>query len=862
MAIAPGTHLGRYLIMSSLGKGGMGEVYQARDTQIGRKVALKILPKLFAVDKERLRRFEKEAQTIGALNHPNILIIYDVGTYQGTPYLVSELLEGETLRSRLNSGPLSTRSMIDYAIQIAHGLAAAHEKGIVHRDLKPENLFITDKNRAKILDFGLAKFMTLANASDSHTNAPTIEPDTNPGVIIGTVGYMSPEQVRGSGADLDHRSDIFSYGAVLYEMLTRKRAFHGASAVETMNAVLTHDPFEGLSLSSSSAPEPALERIVRHCLEKNPEHRFQSARDLAFHLEGLSQLSNSNPILQPLSPKRSYHRLSVALAVALGILLLIFGSFLVGKQIGARPLATYRQLTFRRGAISAARFAPDGRTIFYSAAWNGSQFDIYSARVENPESRSLGMENADILAVSSAGEMAVLLNRQYISHFINRGTLARIPLLGGTPREILEDIQQADWSPDGSNLAVVHYVAGQYQLEFPIGKVLYRTGGYISYPRVSPDGNLVAFFDHPTQRDNRGSVAVVDLNGNKRVLSGELADPQGLAWYPDGGEVCFTASRAGESSGLHYVTLKGREATLLRVPNNLLLHDISPDGRFLLTAFSQQSSIIGLPPGATKERDLSWLDRGSIYDLSADGKVFVFQYYGEGSGTNYTAYLRKTDGSPAIKLGDGAGVLLSPDGKWVVAVFNEPRQLALLPTRTGEVRRLDLGGFEDHGNYSWFPDSKRLLFTGKTPTQGLRCYAQDIETGEVRPVTPVGITGNMLSPDGKFIIVTDPQHKRLLYPLEGGTPRQILGLEDDDEIIRWAADAQSLFVRRRVTLPIRIERIDLSTGRREFWREVQLTDATGILRPPNIFLSSDGKSYVYQLRRHLSDLFIIEGLAP
>ncbi len=285
---APGTALGPYAIIGSIGAGGMGEVYRARDPRLGREVAIKILPAQFAADPERLRRFEQEARAAAALNDPNLLAIYDLGTQSnGAPYIVSELLEGETLRDRLRAGPIPMRKAIEYAAQIARGLSAAHDKRIVHRDLKPENIFITKEGRAKILDFGLAK-LTERNIGDENTFAPTGEAGTTPGMVIGTIGYMSPEQVRGKEAD--PRSDIFSFGAIFYEMLSGKRAFRGESTADTLSAILKEEPPE--LTETNRAVSPAIERLVRHCLEKNPEERFQSARDIAFDLESLSNVSS------------------------------------------------------------------------------------------------------------------------------------------------------------------------------------------------------------------------------------------------------------------------------------------------------------------------------------------------------------------------------------------------------------------------------------------------------------------------------------------------------------------------------------------------------------------------------------------
>ena len=295
-----GRQVGPYKIHSLLGVGGMGEVYRAKDTRIGREVAVKVLPSAFSADRDRLRRFEQEARASGRLNHPNILAIYDVGTCDASPYIVSELLEGATLRDQLGGGALPQRKTTDYALQIARGLAAAHEKGIIHRDLKPENLFITKDGRVKILDFGLAKLTHPILNSGDLTDASTAPTATAPGVLMGTAGYMSPEQVRGQV--VDHRSDIFSYGAILYEMVSGRRAFQGNSVVEMMNAILKEEPPE---LPPNRPIAPALERIVRHCLEKSPEQRFQSASDIAFDLEALSGSSPATPAVAPGRSKAS-----------------------------------------------------------------------------------------------------------------------------------------------------------------------------------------------------------------------------------------------------------------------------------------------------------------------------------------------------------------------------------------------------------------------------------------------------------------------------------------------------------------------------------------------------------------------------
>ena len=494
MTLSQGSKLGPYEILAPIGAGGMGEVYKAKDERLKRDVAIKVLPVSFSADPDRLRRFEQEAQAAGALNHPNITAVYDIGQHDGAPYVVQELLEGETLRAELAGGRFSQRKAIDWAQQLAHGLAAAHEKGIVHRDLKPENVFVTKDGRIKILDFGLAKLTLQAEGSQA-TNLPTATAGTEHGVVLGTLGYMAPEQVRGKPADA--RSDIFSFGAILYEMLSGQRAFRGDSAADTMSAILKEDPPD-LSVTNQSI-SPGLERIVRHCLEKNPERRFHSAHDLAFDLEALSGVSVparlAAPAVRGRRPKWAFVAAGLALLFAVGL-----ASFFAGRATsptrGSRDV-TFKSLTFRSLPIFRALFAPDGRTVVFSAAPEGNRPELFTLAPDYPEPRPLGIPDAQLLSVSSKGELALLTHARYIHHRLFTGTLARMPLGGGAPREVLEGVREADWSPDGETLAIIRDVDGKDRLEYPIGKVLYATGGYLSDLRFSPGGDRIAFLEHP-----------------------------------------------------------------------------------------------------------------------------------------------------------------------------------------------------------------------------------------------------------------------------------------------------------------------------------------------------------------------------
>ena len=851
MSLPSGTRLGPYEIVAPLGAGGMGEVYRAHDSRLGREVAVKVLPPGFSVDAERLRRFEQEARATGALNHPNILGVYDTGTYEGAPYVVSELLEGETLRARIGNSPLPQRKVIDYASQIAKGLAAAHERGIVHRDLKPDNLFVTRDGRVKILDFGLAKMN--APGADSETSLAAGAPQTSAGTALGTVGYMSPEQVRGQ--KVDHRSDIFSFGVVLYEMLTGRRAFEGDSAVETMNAILKEDP----KPAGNGGPPlpPGLDRIVLHCLEKSPDERFQSARDIAFDIEALSGTSSQTAMKAAAGARRPWLRIAGAalVAVAAGA-----GLFVAGRSTAPPPRSSvFEPLTFRRGNITFARFAPDARTIVYAASWEGAPLELYSTQPGSPESRTIGLK-ADLQSVSQRGEMAVLLRKTD-----GNQVLARMPIGGGAPREVLEHVQAADWGPDGDSLAVVHTVDGRDRIEFPIGRTLYEAQGWLSDLAVSPKGDRLAFAEHPVAIDNRGDVAVIDLKGKRTVISPGWEDIFGVHWTPAGDEVWFSASGAGgKTAGTDHAifaaTLAGSVRTVMSAPGGLDVQDIAPDGRVLVAHGNRRPSIMVRAPGASGETELTWMDFSWISDISDDGQKILFSEQGVAGGPGYASYIRGTDRSPAIRLGKGLSQYLSPDGGWALAIDLVQNRLVILPTGPGESRTVAPNGIKAYSFAAWFPDGKRLIFAGFEAGKAYRMYVQDPDGGAPRALTPEGVAvrSNTLSPDGKWV-VAPVKGVLTAFPTGGGTPQPVKGAAPADEPIRWSGDGRLLFVRQGL-LPARIFAIDVTTGERTLVHEISPRDTVGVNSVGDVRLTPDGKSYAFVYIQNLYSLYQVTGL--
>ena len=857
MTLTPGTRLGPYEILSPLGAGGMGEVYRARDPRLGRDVAVKVLPAAFSSDPDRLKRFEQEARAAGVLNHPNITAVHDLGTNpaDGAPYVVHELLEGETLRSELAGGRLSPRKAIEYAVQIAQGLAAAHEKAIVHRDLKPENLFVTRQGRVKILDFGLAK-LTQGEGTADATNVPTA---TEPGVVMGTLGYMSPEQVKAKPADA--RSDIFAFGAILYEMLAGQRAFRGDSAGETMAAILREDPPE-LSATNQNV-SPGLDRIVRHCLEKNPERRFQSASDIAFDLEALSGLST--PRLEAsAAPARFRGRIGLAAAAAaIALASLIAGRFLWKAPPASVP--AFHRLTYRRGFVWSARFSPDGHTVIYGANWDGAEnAQLFSTRTENPGSILLDLQGRWVESISPTGEILILSDVLTSVGYTHRGVLRTAPLSGGAARDLFEDVVDAAWAPDGASMALVRAPGWRHRLEFPAGKVLYETAGWVSHPRISPKGDLVAFLDHPQFGDDAGSVALVDRNGKKTTLSTGWSSAQGLAWSPSGEEIWFTATEGGSNRALHAVTRAGRQRVVTRSPGVLTLQDISVDGRALLNHSSERIGMVGLGADG-QHRNLSWLDWSRAPCLSEDGVTVAFTEEAEGGGPGYSVYLRKTDGSPAVRLGEGEGLALSPDGKWVLSalVRLDPSPLVLLPTGAGELKRLPQDSIShDSRPAAFFPDGRRIAFVGHEPGRGPRTWVQDLEGGKARPITPEGVVGTIVSPDGRLVAARGPDGKVALYPVDGGPPQPVDGFEPGDVLLRWSSDRTSLYAGsgNRRTLTARVYRIEIPTGRREEWKQFSLPDPTGISGISCNAITPDGKTFIFTYGQQFSDLYIVDGL--
>jgi eukaryotic-like serine/threonine-protein kinase len=861
MALASGTKLGPYEIQSPLGAGGMGEVYRARDPRLGREVAIKILPSGSAPDSERLRRFEQEARATAALNHPNILAVFDIGSQDNSPYIVSELLDGETLRSRLNAGPLPVRKAVEYALQIARGLAAAHDHGIFHRDLKPENIFITRDGHVKILDFGLAKLTMPEPGATGLSAQATLDSVTGRGVLLGTLGYMSPEQCR--GVTIDARSDIFSFGAVHYEMISGKRAFRGDTTADTISSILKEEPPD-FSATGRDVP-PLLERIVHHCLEKDPPARFQSARDIAFALESLSSFSStagaagatSTPAIAAPASRKSW--LAPSLLGVIAVLIVAVALLMVRVNTPPPEPPTYRQLTFARESISSARFAPDQRTIIYNSARIGAQTELFSLAPDSHASVALGLKDVDVESISSTGEMLLIQQRHSLVRVARVGVLARAPLSGAAPRPMMSDVADADWGPD-SQIAVARYVEGHFRIEYPIGHVLYEPAtGYVSNVRVSPKGDWVAFAEHPTLGDDAGNVAMVDSSGRKRTLSPRQSAIEGINWTPSGKEVWFNGAEAGIEFQVRAADLSGHTRVVDRIPGIPALYDVARDGRVLLGQGILRVLTYARGFGQDQEHDVTIQNWSEVSTLSSDGRQVLLSNEGAGSTPDYDVYVRASDGAAPVRIGDGYGYDFSPDMKWVLSslTLHIPRQLFLIPLGTGETKQITHDSI-DRGRARFLPDGKNVVFTGTEPGHKSRIYAQAIDSGTARPISPEGVSGFVPTADGKFVFGSSDSVA--LYPVDGqGAPRPAPGIHPDETIFSVSPDGRSALVGVLLGYSIDVVRVDLTSGRRELFKKIGPSDPAGVLLVGAVF-TPDGKSYAYSCFSELSQLYLVEGL--
>lgn len=872
MSLAVGARVGPYEILGSLGAGGMGEVYRARDPRLDRAVAIKIVTASRDISPAQTERFLREARAIGRISHPHICTLHDVGQQDDVPFLVMELLEGPTLAERIEQGPVPVGEALRIAVQIARALDGAHRSGVIHRDLKPSNVMLTASG-VKLLDFGLAKLREVDPDEIASALTKSLWQSVD-GTVLGTLPYMAPEQVEGHAADA--RTDIFAVGVVLFEMLTGDTPFKGDSRASLTAAILTHAPPPITSLVSAASP--GLNRIVEQCLKKNPEERWQSARDLATALEwsaesggGEGTAATATAVKKRRLPAMAIAMVATAAATAAVTLWARGGWTAMFSSRAAVP--SFHQVTYRRGAVSSARFTPDGQSFVYSASWNGQPWNIYLGRAQSPDARNLGVDGARILSISSGGDMAILFGPQTIARAFGTRTLARIPMAGGARRDLLGGVVDADWIPATDSMAVVRDPGGgrPWTVEFPTGTPVHEAPAAWSL-RVSPDGNRVAFFEGPAHFSGApvAMITVIDRSGTKSTLTRNWSGI-GLAWTPRGDEIWFTAARPGDNGPqLRAVSLSGVERTVHRAPDWLVLHDIAEDGRALLSRNSIRISMSCKPQGQAGEQDLGWLVASFVSGLSADGSTAAFYdgLSGRTPGGNPTVFLRKLDGSPAVPIGEGSSPKISPDGQWILVT--QADNYFLLPTGGSSILKLPKGDLTRVLGAAWLGDSKRIVFAGIPPAEKrARGYIQEIPNGIPRPLTPPAVwlpgSAATIRNEQSVLGLVEGDGRWMLYPLGGGSPQPVPGLTGNDLPVQWSADGRWLYTVGRAENPqppsLDIFRIELATGRRALWKTLSPHDTAGVEAFPGHYaMTPDAETYCYSYMRRLGDLFVAEGL--
>jgi serine/threonine protein kinase len=823
--LVKGTRLGEYEIQSLLGAGGMGEVYRARDLRLHRDVAIKVLPASFASDPDRLRRFEQEATAAAALNHPNILAVYQMGTFEGAPYLVAELLEGETLRQVTQGGALPVRKVTDYGTQIARGLAAAHEKGIVHRDLKPENLFVTKDGRVKILDFGLAKL----TQSQPGAESPTATQGTNAGTVMGTVGYMAPEQVRGQSTD--HRADIFAFGTILYEMLAGKRAFQAPTAPEVMTAILKEDP-PGISQVAPATP-PALQRVVHRCLEKNPEQRFQSASDLAFALEALSDSGTSGAITSPgLERGRARWRWVAAILAAILVASLLFAW--LGSSPPPRILST-TQLT--HDGFPKYNLVTDGSRLYVGEG--GTTNRIVQVSVSGGDTSPIPTPFANAILLDLSPDHTNLLVTSRV------GTEAQtplwsLPLPSGAPRRLADLVSAAGpgnagatWSPDGQ-----HFIFGRES-------DLYEANSDGSSPHklvslqgspwalsFAPDGSRIRFTLSKSGTSNLWEVR--RDGGDLRVVLRAGHGPADACcggWSRDGRHFFFIGHSAlgnniwvqRESGGVFRSHVE--PVPLTSGPLSINAWTLSPDGKKLFVGASQgRAELVRYDAKAQQFVPfLSGISAGEL-DYSRDGQWMTYVSY-----PDQTLWRSRADGSERLQLTYSPAIAglprWSPDGKQIAYIAAQPGQSwkIFLIARDGGTAEEVASTAADQADPVWSPDGRKLAFGQLGASEHANIQIVDLASHQVSNVTgSERLFSPRWSPDGQYLAaLNEDSTKLLLFNFKSQSWADWVAEPGAIGFVNWSSDGKYVYYDSAFTAHQTFRRVKLGETHSELVNDLQ-----------------------------------------
>ena len=849
----------------------MGQVWRARDSRLDREVAVKLLPPSFVSAPDRIARFAREAKVLAQLKHTAIAAVHSFEEVDGRLLLVMELAEGETLDKKIALGPLPLEEAIGIARQIAEALEEAHEKGIVHRDLKPANVMVSPKGRVKLLDFGLAKAWAPEPGSSpgQEESVTLVAPTTSGtalGVILGTAAYMPPEQAR--GRPVDKRADVWAFGVVLFEMLTGQLLFAGETFSDVVAAVLTREP--DWSLLPARTPAGVV-RLLRRCLVRDVKNRLHDIADARLELSdpeaNVPALSGPDGSPFPEVPTRAPWRSRAAPAALVAALVVAAGagSFLVAQRVTRKEPPVFRNITWSHGDVFSARLATDGQNVVYSAAFDGRPVALYSARLDAIESRTLDLPAADVVGISRDAEMALLMGRHNVGSWKRVGTLAQAPLSGGSPRPVLEEVFDADIAPDGQSFAVVRAATPGQQLEYPIGRVVHRSRGWISHPRIAADGKRLAFIDHDTDGDDLGSVSLFAGEGAAMRLSPQLDYAQGLSWSSTGNEIWATSYRVEEGTLLQAFSPSRSPRVLMRVPSTARVLDAAPDGRILMTYDDTHVELEGRLEGDAAIRSYSWWRASFVTGLSHDGALFA----GDGAMNlaqgGSAAFYRRAGSSPPVRLGAGSSAGVSPDGRWVFLTPANGRgtRLQAVPTGPGEPREFDLAPIEvlisGTRVLSFSAAGTLLAFVGAARGADVRGYLLDLESKRApRPVTPEGVDEVLLSPDGRAVAGVARGKGVWPFLAGGGEGRSLAGTERDDLPVAWESSSRALFVWDR-RIPLRVFRVDLATGKRTLALVVEPRDPTGVLYG-HVRFTPDLAHFLFRFRRHTSYLALVSGV--
>jgi len=863
--VGPDSQLGRYVVDARIGSGGMGEVWRARDPRIGRTVAIKVLPAELRADAERLQRFEQEARAVGALSHPNLLVLFDVGQHDGSPYLVTELLDGESLRSRLRGGPLSARTALRIAADVARGLAAAHGTGIVHRDVKPDNLFITADGRVKILDFGVAKLRRDLDQDDTATI--TSSPETQAGAVIGTPGYMAPEQL--TSREIDARTDLFALGVVLHEMLTGERPFAADHAAEEQAQILRGAPAPVIGVSA------AIESVVLRCLEKRPEARFQSASDLAFALDALvatdtpsDRRSGANEALPPTATAAPARRRGPIAALVAATVAGATAATIVSGLVRARDPdppswpslpgggAVWRRITYRAGASWPGRFSPDGRSVLFSETRDHFlQAHIIRTELAAPTRQDLGLVGK-LAGVSADGELALIT--EGADH---RPTLVRgFPGAGG-PRVVTPAVD-AGWGPSNELIVVRRDDAG-WTIEYPLGTpVVHHADGVYAYPRVSPDDKLIAFAEKPSPSETRGHVVIVDRTGAPVARSPEHDGVVGIVWAPGGREIWFsTWTSNAADNGLFALDLAGHERLLFHNAGVFTLEDLARDGRLLMRRIEDRTRLFVMDRGQPA-RDATWFDNTDVQGISAARDLIAFAESGGTGQTRegYATYVARGSDPPALATHAYVSALV-PDGSALIRITGDADPLSRVSLGAGTSKMLPRGAVKrvdiaDPLQVSL--DGRWLVFRGAVADGPMRLWLQDLDGGEPRPIGPPTVRAghHPISPDGAWVAIAAAAGGVQLISTTGAADRTLAGALRDTPIA-FSADRASLFVLNLAAPGHPIDRVDLASGAHTPWMQLPVpSDAW----PDYIRIAIDpsGETVAFSTLTQQADLFVVE----